>query len=63
MARTSNVLWNGHTRGSKIVYGGIHCYLPCHHPYQCNTKFNGEVEHYEKPKIMSEEDVIYYTAW
>lgn len=63
MAKTGDVLHNGRTRGSKIVYGGARRYLPRNHPYRRNRRFNGKVEHRCVPRIMSGQDVICYAAW
>ena len=41
MAKTGDMLPNKIIRGSKIVYGGIRRYLPRHHLYRRNRKFNG----------------------
>ena len=63
MAKTGDVLSDRRTKGSKIVYGGIRRYLPRHHPYRRNLRFNSKVEHRCKPKIMTGQDVIWYAAW
>ena len=63
MAKTGDMLPNRSIRGTKIVYGGIRRYLPRHHPYRRNRRFNGEEEHRPRPKPMSGEDVIRYAAW
>lgn len=63
MARTGDVLANRRTRGSKIVYGGIRRYLPRHHPYRRNLRFNGRVEHRDMPKVQTGQDIIRHAAW
>jgi len=63
MAKTGAVLADRRSRGSKIVYGGMRRYLPRHHPYRRNRRFNGKVEHRCQPSIMSGVDVIRYAAW
>jgi len=63
MARTGDVLPNGRTKGSKIVYGGVRRYLPRHHPYHRNKRFNGFEEHRRSPEVVSGLDVIRYAAW
>jgi len=63
MAKTGDLLANRRSRGSKIVYGGIRRYLPRHHPYRRNKRFNGQVEHRNAPLIMSGQDVIRFAAW
>ena len=63
MARTSDVHADRTTRGSKIVCGSIRRYLPQHHPYCRNCRFNGKTEHCFRPKPMTSEDIICYTVW
>ena len=63
MAKTGDVLSNRRVRGSKIVYGGIRRYLPRHHPYRRNRRFNGQMEHRLEPPIMSGKDIVRYAAW
>ena len=63
MAKTGELLPDRTTRGSKIVYGEIRRYLPRHHPYRRNKRFNGQTECRPKPPIVSGVDVIRYAAW
>ena len=63
MAKTGDVLPNGRVKGSKIVYGGIRRYLPRHHPYRQNTRFNGKAEHRCIPRVQIGEDIIRHVAW
>jgi len=63
MAKVGDVLSNRRTRGSKIVYGGIRRYLPRHHPYRRNRRFNGQPEHRGRPRIQTGQDVIRYAMW
>jgi hypothetical protein len=53
MAKTGDMLPNRIIRGTKIVYGGIHRYLPRHHPYRRNRRFNGLEEDRLRPKPLS----------
>jgi hypothetical protein len=63
MAKTGDMLSNRSIRGTKIVYGGIRRYLPRHHPYRRNRRFNGLEEHRLRPTPLSGEDIIRYAAW
>jgi hypothetical protein len=63
MAKTGDMCSDRTTRGSKIVYGGVRRYLPRHHPYRRNTRFNGMREYRTTPRTMSGADVIRYAAW
>ena len=63
MAKTGDMLPNRRVRGSKIIYGSIRRYLPRHHPYRQNRRFNGKVEHPEKPRLQTAQDVIRHAAW
>jgi len=63
MVKTNDVLHNGHTRGSKIVYDGIRRYLPRHHLYWRNIRFNEQFEDHSLLKIISKQDVVRYAAW
>lgn len=63
MARTGDILPNKTTRGSKIVYGGIRRYLPRHHPYRRNLRFNGRVENRDRPTTQTGKDIIRHAAW
>jgi hypothetical protein len=63
MAKTGDMLPNRSIRGTKIVYGGIRRYLPRHHPYRRNRRFNGLEEDRLRPKPLSGEDIIRYAAW
>jgi len=62
MAKIGAVLANRQSRGSKIVYEGMRRYLPRHHLYRQNRRFNGKVEHCCQPTIMSGVDVIRYAV-
>ena len=53
MATTGDMLPNRSIRGSKIVYGGIRRYLPQHHPYRRNRRFNGLEEHRARPRLLT----------
>ena len=63
MAKTGDMLPNKRAKGSKIVYGGMRRYLPRYHPYRCNRRFNGQVEHRERPRIQTGQDIVRYAAW
>jgi hypothetical protein len=63
MAKTGDMLPNRSIRGTKIVYGGIRRYLPRHHPYRRNRRFNGLEEDRLRPIPLSAEDIIRYAAW
>jgi len=63
MAKTGDLQPDRRCRGSKMVYGGIQRYLPRHHPYQRNKRFNDQVEHRSAPQIMSGSDIIKFAAW
>lgn len=63
MAKTGDVRPDRTTRGSKIVFGGIRRYLPRHHPYRRNTRFNGKFETRMAPPTVTGLDVIRYAAW
>ena len=63
MAKMGDMLPNRRTKGSKIVYGGIRRYLPRHHLYWCNKRFNGQEEHRDRPLIQTPQDIIWYAAW
>ena len=63
MAKTGDMLPNRSIRGTKIVYGGIRRYLPRHHPYRRNRRFNGLEEDRLRPNLLSGEDIIRYAAW
>jgi hypothetical protein len=63
MAKTGQVLLDRSTRGSKIVYGGIHRYLVWHHPYRNIKRFNGKTRHREQPPIVLGLDVMRYATW
>jgi hypothetical protein len=63
MAKTGDMLPNRSIRGTKIVYGGIRRYLPRHHPYRRNRRFNGLQEDRLRPIPLSGEDIIRYAAW
>jgi len=63
MARTGDVLPDGRTKGSKIVYGGVRHYLPRYHPYRKNRRFNGMDEQCSTPSVVSGLDVIRYATW
>lgn len=63
MAGTGDLLNDRRTKGSKLVYGGIRRYLPRHHPYRRNKRFNGTHEHRTTPNVVTGLDVIRYAAW
>ena len=63
MAKMGDVLPNRRTKSSKIIYGGIRRYLPRHHPYRRNMRFNGQVEHRDRPRGRTSEDTIKFAAW
>ncbi len=63
LAKTGDLLPDRRTKGSKIVFGGIRRYLPRHHPYRRNRRFNGVPEHRMRPSIMTGADIIRYAAW
>jgi hypothetical protein len=63
LAKTGDMLPNRSIRGTKIVYGGIRRYLPRHHPYRRNRRFNGLEEDRLRPITLSGEDIIRYAAW
>ena len=63
MAKMGDMLPNRRTKGSKIVYSGIRRYLPRHHPYRRNKRFNGQEEHRDRPQVQTQGDIIRYVAW
>ena len=63
MAKMDDMLPNRGTKGSKVVYGGIRRYLPRHHPYRRNRRFNGQEEHRDRPQVQTQGDIIRYAAW
>ena len=63
MAKMGDVLPNRRTKGSKIVYGGVRRYLPRHHPYRQNLRFNGQTELRDRPRKQTTEETIAYAAW
>ena len=63
MAKTGDLRLDRSTKGSKIVFGGIRRYLTRHHPYRCNTRFNGQRESRISPHAVTGLDVIKYAAW
>ena len=58
MAKMGDLLPNKSIRGSKIVYIGIHRYLPRYHPYRHNKRYNRLQEHRGRPRLLTGKDTI-----